>query len=397
MTKKKHKRLMVSFIFISLFNVKGQVKIITRQSGGSSPENSGDTWSAYVKGFIQTDAMLDFQEMGFKDGFIAPSIAIPQNNSVNSNFSIKQSQIGFGIKQMDENGNSDLSAYTEIDFLGPNGTTAPRFRQGYIKWKKLLIGQTWSNFSDFDIFPNIFDFVGPNGTMFIRTVQIRYSTPLSKKESLSLSLEDPNAASIFLPNNAPNWKKKSILPIFTAVYRYGNTRDYCKLGTMVSPISYEIKNDEQKHTDANTILGYSGMVSARLYSGTLSNFRFQSSYGKGYSSYNVVLNGEKYDAIPDMANNRLVALNLFNIVGIYEHWWNPKLSSVIYYSFSQLGRKDFVPDTMIHNFQNSGINLAFQPRKKLRMSIEGTYGMLKNFGRQKANIFRIQLSSSLSF
>lgn len=388
--------MMASFILVSLFNVKGQIKIVHRQAESSS-ETSGDTWSAYVKGFIQTDAMFDFQEMGFKDGFIAPSTSIPQSNSMNSNFSIKQSQIGLGIKQADSEGNSDLSAYVEIDFLGPNGTTAPRFRQGYIKWKKLLIGQTWSNFSDFDIFPNIFDFVGPNGTMFIRTIQIRYSTPLSKKESLSLSLEDPNAISIFLPNNAPNWKKKSMLPIFTAVYRYGNTRDYCKVGGLVSPISYEIKNTDQERPDTNTILGFSGMISGRLYSGKLNNFRFQSSYGKGYSNYNVVLNGEKYDAIPDLENNKLVALNLFNIVGIYEHWWTPKWSSVVYYSYSQLGRKNFTPDTMIQNFQNSGINLAYQPYKKLRLGIEGTYGKLKNFGQKKANALRIQLSSSLSF
>ena len=396
MTKKKHKGLMASFILASLFNVKGQTKILTRQSGSSS-ENPSDTWSTYVKGFIQTDAMFDFQEMAFKDGFIAPSIAIPQANSLNSNFSIKQSQVGFGIKQTDSEGNSDLSAYVEIDFLGPNGTTAPRFRQGYIKWKKLLIGQAWSNFSDFDIFPNIFDFVGPNGTMFTRTIQIRYTTSLSKKESLSISLEDPNATSIFLPNDATNWNKKSILPIFTAVYRYGNTRDYVKLGGLLTPISYEIKNDSQKKPDGNTILGLGGMISGKLYCGKLNNFRFQSSYGKGYSNYNVVLNGEKYDAVPDLENNKLVALSLFNMVGIYEHWWTPKWSSVIYYSYSQLGKKDFVPDRMLQNFQNSGLNLAFQPYKKLRLGIEGSYGKLENFGGQKANAFRIQASSSLSF
>lgn len=396
MTKKKYTGLMASFILASLFNVKGQIKIPPQQSA-TSLETPTDKWSIYIKGFIQTDAMFDFQEMAFKDGFITPSITIPQNNSVNSNFSIKQSQIRLGIQQTDSEGNSDLSAYVEIDFFGPNGTTAPRFRQGYIKWKNILIGQTWSNFSDFDIFPNIFDFIGPNGTMFIRTIQVRYTTSLSKKESLSISLENPDATSIFIPTDNPNWKKKSILPIFTAVYRYGNTRDYLKVGGLVSPISYEIKKDPQKRPDANTILGLAGMISGRLNSGKLNNFRFQSSYGKGYSNYNAVLNGEKHDAIPDLENNKLVALNLFNILGIYEHWWTPKWSSVIYYSYSQLGKKDFVPESILQNFQNSGINLAFQPYKKLRLGIECSYGKLENFGGQRANAFRIQASSSLSF
>ncbi|REC50250.1 DcaP family trimeric outer membrane transporter [Chryseobacterium pennipullorum] len=395
MTKKKQKGLMASFILVSLLKVNGQIKISSRQSE-SIPEASGDSWSTYVKGFIQADAMFDFQEMAFKDGFSAPSIQIPQNSSASSNFSIKQSQIGLGIKKTDSEGNSGLSAYVEIDFLGPNGTTAPRFRHGYIQWKNVLIGQTWSNFSDFDIFPNIFDFVGPNGVMFARTIQVRYSTPLSQKEKLSISLEDPNGISIFLPNHAPNWKKKSLLPVFTAVYRYGNERDYYKLGAIVSPISYEIKDDSE-NSENNMTMGFGGMVSGKIYSGKLNNFRFQSSYGKGYSNYNAVLNGEKYDAVPDMANNRLVTLSLFNIVGIYEHWWSPKWSSVVYYSYSQLGREEFVPDTMTHTFQNLGINLAYQPFKKLRLGIEGTHGRVKNFGRQKANATRIQLSTSLSF
>lgn len=394
MTKKKHKRLMASFLLVSLFNLKTQAQttIISHPS-----ENQEDTWSAYLKGFIQTDVMLDFQEMSFKDGFIAPSILNPQNNSFNSNFSIKQSQVGLGIKRTDSQGNSDLSGYVEIDFLGPNGTTAPRLRHAYIQWKKLLIGQAWSNFSDFDIFPNLIDFVGPNGAMFTRTIQIRYTTPLSKKETLSVSLEDPNAESIFLYSTASNWVKKSTIPILTAVYRYGNPRDYLKLGGILTPLHYEIRDEAFQSFGNNTIWGAAGMLSGRLYSSKLNNFRLQSSYGKGYSNYNSVLNGDKYDAVPDLENNRLEALKLFNILGIYEHWWTPKLSSVIYYSFSQFGKKDFIPKHLVQQFQNSGINLVYQPVKKLRIGAEATYGKQRNFGNQNVHAFRIQFSSSLSF
>lgn len=389
---------MASFIIVSLFNTKisAQINLINKQTTSSS-ETSNDTWSAYIKGFIQTDVMLDFQEMSFKDGYATSSIAIPQNNSLGSNFSIKQSQIAVGIKQTNSEGKSDMSAYVEIDFLGPNGTTVPRFRQGYLQWKKLLIGQAWSNFSDFDIFPNIVDFVGPNGTMFIRTVQIRYTTPLSQKGTLSLSLEDPNITSILLPTTNSNWTKKSTIPIATALYRYGNTKDYLKLGAMLKPIGYTIKNETQQKDSPHTIFGYGGMISGRLYRNKLSNFRFQTSYGKGYATYNAILIGEKYDAVPDLENNRLETLSLFNILGIYEHWWTPKWSSVVYYSYSQLGKNPLVPLNMVQKFQNAGINLIYQPVKNLRIGAEGTYGNLKNFGQQSANAFRLQFSSSLSF
>ncbi|MDH6254250.1 hypothetical protein M2347_003977 [Chryseobacterium sp. H1D6B] len=395
MTKKTHQRLLASFILVSLLNGKmysqTTIKTITTHQSAASASSDHNAWSVYLKGFIQTDVMLDFQETASKDGFAVPSILIPQHNSISSNFSVKQSQIGLGVKQSD----SDISAYVEIDFLGPNGTTAPRFRKGYVQWKKLLAGQTWSNFSDAEIFPNIFDFAGPNGTLFLRTIQIRYTTQLSKKEILSLSLEDANARSISLPANLA-WKKKAMIPSFTALYRYGNERNYFKLGSVLSPISYEMKNAEEKYT-THTVLGFGGMISARLFSSNLHNFRFQSSYGKGYANNNIVLSHEGYDAVPDLQNNKLKTLNLLNIVGIYEHWWTPKWSSVVYYSYSETAKESFIPENMIQDFQNTGINLVFQPYRNLRLGAEGNYGKSKNFAQKKAEAFRIQFSTAFSF
>lgn len=390
MMKKTKRGLLASFVIVCICNniTQAQIKL-------TGKEDPNSEWDLYMNGFVQMDAMLDFQEIQSKDGFAATAIALPQQNSMSSNFSIKQSQIGLGIKQ--KNSKENLSAYVEIDFLGPNGTTAPRFRRGYITWRKFLIGQDWSNFSDFDIFPNIFDFAGPNGTMFVRTVQIRYTTNLSKKEKLSLSLEDPNIVSVTLPDSPADWKKKAVIPTFTAVYRYGNERDYFKAGALLSPISYEIKNDFQDNYNTHTTLGFGAMVSGKLYSSTLNNFRFQSSYGKGYATNNIVLNEQHYDAIPDLQNNRLKTLSLLNIVGIYEHWWTTKWSSVIYYSYSQVGKKDFIPENMIKNFQNTGVNLIYQPYKKFRIGAEGNYGNFKNFANKKADAFRLQFSTSLSF
>ncbi len=390
MMKKTKESLLTSFVIVCICNTLTQAQIKL-----TGMEDQGSEWDLFMKGFVQTDAMLDFEEIRSKDGFASTAIAIPQQNSMSSNFSVKQSQIGLGIKQ--KNSEENLSAYLEIDFLGPNGTTAPRFRKGYITWRKFLIGQNWSNFSDADIFPNIIDFAGPNGTMLIRTVQIRYLTNLSKKEKLSLSLEDPNIVSITLPDNPSDWKKKAIIPTFTAVYRYGNERDYFKAGTLLSPISYEIKSEVKDNYNTYTTLGFGGMVSGRLHSSTLNNFRFQSSYGKGYATNNIVLSRQQYDAVPNLKSNRLEALSLLNIVGIYEHWWTPKWSSVVYYSHSQVGKKDFIPENKVKKFQNTGVNLVYQPYKKLRVGVEGNYGNFKNFANEKAEAFRLQFSTSLKF
>nr|WP_315035329.1 DcaP family trimeric outer membrane transporter [uncultured Chryseobacterium sp.] len=394
MMKKAHARLIALLIYAIVPNTKASAQI----SLAKMKTDDQDEWDLYVKGFIQTDFMVDFQQINVKDGFVAHAIEIPQKNGVSSNFSIKQSQIGLGLQQKNAKGSNPLSAYVEIDFYGPNGTTAPRFRQGYIQWNKWLIGQTWSNFSDLDIFPNIFDFVPPNGLIFTRSMQIRYSTPVSRKGSLSLSLEDPNTPSITLPADSLQWKKKAVIPNFIALYRYGDEKNYIKAGAAVSPISYERKQFAKDEYTTQTLLGWGGMVSGKLYLDKANIISFQSSFGKGISTNNSNLNGEKYDAVPDIYNgNSLKTLEMFNIVAIYEHWWNAKWSSVTFMSHSNIGEERFISKNMTKNFQNFGLNIVFHPHKKIRMGIETNYGRRENFGNQSAHAWRIQASTALKF
>ncbi len=392
--KKNTTRHFVSVIIAFIFNIEASGQITLTKSKAEDQNE----WELYLKGFVQTDFTVDFQDMKSIEGFAAQSITVPQRNMARSNFSVKQSQIGLGIKQRNPKGDDNFSAYVEIDLYGPDGTTAPRFRQGYIKWKNWTAGQTWSNFSDPEIFPNIFDFIGPDGLLFNRRMQVRYSKKISPKENLSFSLEDPNTPSISLPVDSLNWKKRSVIPTFTAMYRYGDDRDYIKGGLLFSPISYDMKHTMDDPYKTKTMLGWGAMISGKRYITDTNSFRFQTSYGKGYATNNSDLNGEKYDAIPNPANrNLLETLALFNMVGIYEHWWNQEWSSVASVSYSRVGHKDFAPKDMAKNFQNISLNLVFQPLKKLRMGVEGNYGRLRNFQDQKAEAWRIQSSIALSF
>jgi hypothetical protein len=310
---------------------------------------------------------------------------------MSSYFSVRQSQIGLGLKQTDKNGGSPVNAYIEIDFYGPDGTTTPRLRHAYLEWKKWLIGQTWSNFTDVRIFPNIFDFNGANGAMFLRSIQIRYTEKLSDKESLSFSLEDPGKISMTVPKNHPEWKKKSPIPVVTGMYRYGNARDYAKIGATLSPVNYE--NQENEYTK----IGFGGIISFRKHITNLDDFRFQASYGKGMAGNNIVLSGEGYDAVFNPQKNRAEMLSLFNILGIYGHGWSSKWSSTVYYSYSQVGSSPAIETSLMKRFQNAAINLIYHPYRNLRMGMEGNYASAENFEGKRSDAFRLQFSTSFSF
>lgn len=349
-----------------------------------------------VKGFVQADYMLNTQEIGSDDGFLASTIVMPQKNSNSSYFSIRQSQLGLEARRSD----NKLSAYVEIDLFGRDDTTAPRLRKAYITYDKWLFGQDWSNFSDLEIWPNIFDFLGANAPMAVRQIQLRYTTELTKKGRLSLSLEDPDAASITLPDNSQKWKKKALIPNFIVAYRYGRDLSYIRIAGILSPISYEMRNDvgTDRYT-SKTILGGGVNLTGALYLSKLNSFKLQTAYGKGISTNNGALNKEGYDAILDVSDgNRLRMLPFFSASVAYEHWWNPKWSSVLFYSYVGIGGKSFIPKEMIKNFQNMGVNVTCQPFRKFRIGIEGHYGTLQKYGVEKvAQAFRYQLSTALSF
>ncbi|RXM64056.1 DcaP family trimeric outer membrane transporter [Chryseobacterium sp. CH1] len=259
MIKKILLKIISSVIFISTaIEISGQISLAILK-----PEDQNER-ELYIKGFIQADFMTSFQNMKSKDGFSAYSIEIPQTDAISSNFSVRQTTLGIGFKQKNSKNNQTLSVYTEIDFAGPNNTIAPRFRHGYIQWNRWLAGQAWSNFSDIEILPMIFDFMPPDGLLLTRRIQLRYTAPISKKGNLSFSLEDPNTPSIRIPSDSLNWKKQPIIPTFSVLYRYGNEKEYIKAGAVISPMSYQMKYTLQDEYKTKTIVGWGAMISGKL-------------------------------------------------------------------------------------------------------------------------------------
>ncbi|MDV4042203.1 hypothetical protein CMT37_05095 [Elizabethkingia anophelis] len=356
--------------------------------------NREKAWQLKFSGFIQADYMFDAQQMKSKDGFVSPLIDMPQKNSESSYFSIKQSQLRVDI----QNPQIDISGKVEVDFYGANDTSAPRLRQAYITWKQLMFGQSWSNFSDVDTWCQLLDFVGPNASMSTRQVQLRYTTKLKSHGLLSLSLEDPDAPSITLPKDSLLWKKKVLYPSFTAAYRYGTAKNYIRIAGIFSPISYEgIDGNSISGKQINkTVFGAGINLSGAYYLKSLDNIKFQTSYGVGYTTNNIVLHNMGYDMMADI-NGNLKLLPMYNILFMYEHWWNLSLSSTIYYSDSKLLRRSFMPSDVLNNFQNTGINVIYHPQHYLRIGMEFTYGRVENIAHEVAKATRCQLSTSFTF
>ena len=82
----------------------------------------------------------------------------------------------------------ELKTIFEFELFGTGvdaGQTTFRLRHAWGELGQVGAGQTWSPFMDIDVFPNSVEYWGPNGMVFFRNVQLRW-TPWSNGQRLPL-------------------------------------------------------------------------------------------------------------------------------------------------------------------------------------------------------------------
>ena len=93
-------------------------------------------------------------------------------------FGVRQTR--FGVKTSTPTGLGDLKTVFEFELFGTGvdaGQTTFRLRHAYGELGHFGAGQTWSPFMDIDVFPNSLEYWGPNGMVFFRNLQARW-TPI---------------------------------------------------------------------------------------------------------------------------------------------------------------------------------------------------------------------------
>jgi len=90
----------------------------------------------------------------------------------------------------------DVTTYLEFDPFGANGNESVSnshglcVRHAYGTLGNLLVGQTWTTFSDVAAYPETVDFGGPAGVIFARQAKVRWTQPFAGGQ-WSLALENP--------------------------------------------------------------------------------------------------------------------------------------------------------------------------------------------------------------
>ena len=141
---------------------------------------------------------------------------------------MRQTRLNLDFRSPTEFG-SDFRTFAEIDFYGADGPLDPRMRHFYGQVSNLLIGQTWTTFTDVDAFPDTLDIAGPAGLSLLRQAQVRYTQPLRGRQSLAVAIERPLTQA---PPTADGGGAYSPAPDVIARYRLERDRAHLQAGTL---------------------------------------------------------------------------------------------------------------------------------------------------------------------
>ncbi len=328
-------------------------------------------------GFVKTDLFVDANQAGTYYGGYVPSSfpSSAQPHTVNATVSMRASRFSTEIRQPiqgDDSGKT-VKVYLEYDFLGNYDRTSLRLRQFYAEYKNLLVGQTWSAFSDPDVFPDTLEFEGPPGIIGLRQPMIRYTQPLNNSNQIGISVEKsgtdtPFATQYGTPVGSSLW------PDLVAFYRYEKQHGHLYAAFLSRSVGGVIPNtlvpDLKNHVN-----GYGGSLSG-LWGSKRNNIVFQLVFGKGISNYY----NDNFGLGTDVgfnANGKLVATPTGSGTIGYQHYWTKILRSTVSYGYTQINSPVGDPGTTYHISNYATANLIVQPTVRFLFGGEYIYGSLQ--------------------
>jgi len=362
-------------------------------------------------GFIQLDALAtDYAEgkpgNNLIEDFLVPSL-IPVEPSAggadsysSTNIHAKSSRFFFTTKTDTDAG--AISTRVELDFmLSPGGDERisnswnSRLRHAFVKWdyeegSSLLAGQSWSTFFNVSALPDVLDFVGPVGTIFIRQPQIRWTLG-----GLQLAIENPATRlnESIGGSNTTRLDDAETIPDLIARYN-GKAGDLSwSIAGMARQLSYEDRSGGNSYeVDSDTEYGY-GLSLAGKWKLGQDDFRFMLNYGSALGRY---LGLNSYNDGYIDANGDIDTIDQWGALAAYQHYWTAQWRSTLSVSASGAdnpGRTEYVSaENLAKSYQSVHANLNWLPAPRLQLGGELIYGYKEMEDGREGSLSRLQFA-----
>ena len=339
-------------------------------------------------GYIQLDTIATSYSEGrpgneLIEDFYVPSLVPVEPADGNSdsytstNLHAKTSRFYFTTKTNTDAG--AISSRIELDFvLSGQGderisnSWSSRMRHAFVKWEynensSLMAGQSWSTFFNVGALPDVLDFVGPTGTIFVRQPQIRWTMG-----GLQLAVENP-ATRLNDASGNTVYEDGNDIPDLIARYnsKWGDLS--WSIAGMGRNLSYEDRSNLALEGDNDDQFGYALSLAGKWMLGE-DDLRFMFNYGDALGRY-MGLNAFNDGYVED--NGDIDTYDQWGATLAYRHFWSPKWRSTLSFSMAGAdnpGTNDFSgANGLAKEYQSVHANLNWLPAPKLSLGGEILY------------------------
>jgi len=339
----------------SLFTVKKLV-LATSLLAVTSAANAGytikldDGDSITFGGYVKVDARYVDGNIAATDYWYGGGTVLAESQS---NFGIAVNETRFNTKYV----HGDVTGFIEMDFYGDavagggneviSNSSSPRLRHAFIKYKNVLVGQTWTTFQNTSSLAEAADFGGPLvASAFIRQGQIRYTMG-----GLQLSIENPESYGGYRGDAT---KRDDNVPDFIGKYTFKG--DWGNVS--VSGLARQLKTATNESESA---FGYG--VAGRIKTFGKDDFRFQLHGGNVGRYVGVVASTDIVGEEVEETTSVMVA---------YRHFWTDDMRSSVFFGNTTTEETD-------RDRSHWGVNIFKNVTKQLSFGLEvGNFEMAES-------------------
>jgi len=371
------------------------------------PAAAQDSPSFNVYGFAHFDYIQDFNRVDPAWAATLRPSKIPTISGLygsDGQAILSARQTRFGVQGTLPTDAGDV--YTKFEFdlygVGPDaGLTTIRFRHGYGEWKGILAGQTNTLFMDADMIPNVIDYWAPPGIAFVRNPQLRYTRTLEGGNSFAVAIEHPNGdidvgqIRDFDPALAAGIQADNKWPDFTAAFRIAKPWGHFRLAGIARRLGYDTANTPG-NSPHGSVTG-AGLDASLLFKySESSKIMLSGVFGNGLANY---MNDGGMDVAPGgtIVDPEAKAVPLQGFSAYVDHFWNPKLSSTVGYSRTQVDNQTLQAGDAFRSGDYASANIVCYPTKNVFFGIEGLYGRRTDNSGAFGEDRRIQVSGHYNF
>jgi hypothetical protein len=318
--------------------------------------------------------------------------------------SVRQSR--FGVKSSTPTDLGELKTIFEFELFGVGvdaGQTTFRLRHAWGELGQFGAGQTWSPFMDPDVFPNQLEYWGPNGMVFFRNVQFRW-TPIQGDSTVMLALERPGASAdpgtLAGRIELQDVRGRFPFPDVSGAYKYSQKWGYARAAFLVGEMKWDDTNSDQFNLSGSaTRWGIN--LSSNLKTLKADTVRLQFVFGEGVQNYmndapvDVGIRSNPGNAVTPVTGK---ALPIKGLVAFYDHTWNEMFTSSAGYSRIDIDNSDLQAANEFKNGQYGLFNLLYTPVKNVLVGGEFQWGRRENKSDGfSSNDYRLQFSFKYNF